>query len=78
MNFVFSVSDPGVGNSLLVAYNRLFYPFEQGDNKIFEDQYNVTTSGKGLGLSIVRNLIELHGGNIDLKIATWPRNNSNL
>ena len=64
--FVFSVSDSGIGIPS-DDRSRLFQPFEKGDTKGFEDQYNVTTSGKGLGLSIVRNLIELHGGNVDLK-----------
>ena len=64
--FVFSVSDSGRGIPSNDRH-RLFQPFEQGETKVFEDQYNATTSGKGLGLSIVRNLIELHGGTVELK-----------
>ena len=37
---------------------RIFKPFEKGDK---------TGAGVGLGLSLVRNFIQLHGGSIDVK-----------
>ena len=37
---------------------RIFKPFEKGDK---------TGAGAGLGLSLVRNFIQLHGGSIDVK-----------
>lgn len=37
---------------------RVFQPFEKGDK---------TGAGAGLGLSLVRNFIQLHGGNVDVK-----------
>ena len=62
---VFSVSDSGIGIPF-DDRSRLFQPFEKGETKGFEDQYNLKTSGKGLGLSLVSNLIVLHGGIVDL------------
>ena len=37
---------------------RIFQPFEKGDK---------TGAGAGLGLSLVRNFIQLHGGSVDVK-----------
>ncbi len=62
----FSVQDSGVGIPS-DARKRLFRPFEQGETNPDEDILGPTTSGKGLGLSIVRNFIELHGGSVDVK-----------
>ena len=46
---------------------RLFRPFEQGDGRHVIDNHDAETSGTGLGLSIARNLIDLHGGTLDLR-----------
>jgi two-component system, cell cycle sensor histidine kinase PleC len=45
---------PGVSSELL---DRIFTPFNQIDNR-----YNRQVGGTGLGLSLVRGLVELHGG----------------
>lgn len=56
-----SVADNGVGiqNRDLA---RVFKPFEQGENNL-----NRTHEGTGLGLSLCKSLIELHGGTIHLE-----------
>ena len=46
---------------------RVFEPFEraqQGSDKRLPDKASRT--GAGLGLSLVRNIVELHGGSVDL------------
>jgi two-component system cell cycle sensor histidine kinase PleC len=42
--------------------NRLFKPFSQGDNR-----YDRSAGGTGLGLSLIRGLIALHGGSVRLE-----------
>ncbi len=62
----FSVSDSGIG----IPSNereRLFRPFEQGAENPVHDDATGSTSGKGLGLSLVRKFIELHAGTVELK-----------
>lgn len=56
-NLIISVSDTGVGIAL-EDQARLFEKFERGKND--------TPIGAGLGLSLVKSLIELHGGRIFL------------
>ncbi len=54
--FLLTVTDNGIG----IAPDRLesiFEPFAQVDN-----QYNRYTGGTGLGLALVRGLVQLHGG----------------
>ncbi len=53
-----SVKDTGIGISG-EDFDKLFMPFKQLDSQLSR-QY----SGSGLGLSIVKKLVELHGGNI--------------
>lgn len=56
----FTVSDTGIG----IAPNdlrRVLIPFEQVDSA-----FAATKQGTGLGLPIVKSLIELHGGSIDI------------
>lgn len=60
--FVLTVADTGIGIPE-EAMARIMEPFQQADSSI-----NRRFGGSGLGLSISRNLIELHGG--DLKIAS--------
>jgi CheY-like chemotaxis protein len=55
------VSDTGIGIPL-EGRDRLFQPFVQ-----LEDTYTRTYQGAGLGLSIVRRLVELMGGHILLE-----------
>ncbi len=59
----FVVRDTGVGMSADFL-PRLFEPFEQ-------EQHNITTNytGTGLGMSIVKNLVEKMGGSIEVKSA---------
>lgn len=63
-HYKFQISDSGIGMSKDFIDNRLFRPFEQ-------EQDSVTTQygGSGLGLSIVKNLVELMGGKIQVDSA---------
>ena len=56
-DLILIVADTGLG---IPRYDRerVFQPFEKGDK---------TGAGAGLGLSLVRNFIQLHGGNVDVK-----------
>ena len=54
-----SVSDTGVGIPEQ-DLERIFEEFEQGSNKVH-------SKGSGIGLSLVQNLVELHGGNIQVE-----------
>ena len=56
-----SVSDTGVGISH-EAITRLTRPFEQVDNR-----FDVARKGSGLGLSLVKGLMELHGGRMNIE-----------
>ncbi|MBT7943937.1 MAG: PAS domain-containing protein [Alphaproteobacteria bacterium] len=57
---VLIVADTGVGIPQSER-ERVFKPFEKGGDQKGEQ------TGAGLGLSLVRNFINLHGGNIDVK-----------
>ncbi len=57
----FSVEDTGIGISKENIEN-LFQPFEQLDNSI-----NKKYEGTGLGLSLVKRLVKLHGGSVEVK-----------
>ncbi|MDM8561389.1 response regulator [Candidatus Parabeggiatoa sp. HSG14] len=56
-----SVSDTGVGIPV-DKVDTVFTPFEQGDGSIAREY-----GGTGLGLSITKQLIELHGGEIQIQ-----------
>jgi signal transduction histidine kinase/PAS domain-containing protein len=56
---VLSVSDTGVGIPL-EDQARVFDKFERGDPQLYQ-------SGAGLGLSLVKSLIELHGGRVTIE-----------
>ncbi len=56
-----SVSDSGIGISE-EAMPRIFESFEQADGSITREY-----SGSGLGLTITRQLVELHGGEIQVE-----------
>jgi PAS domain S-box-containing protein len=58
---VLRVRDNGIGiEGPLLA--RLFEPFTQADSSLERSQ-----SGLGVGLSIVRNIVELHGGSVEAR-----------
>ena len=57
---VIHVEDSGIGMNPQTL-NRIFEPYEQGDSGI------TSTGGIGLGLSICKQLVELHGGNISVR-----------
>ncbi|MCH7864985.1 MAG: PAS-domain containing protein [Proteobacteria bacterium] len=59
-DLIITVSDTGIGIPQ-ADRERVFMPFEQGDDP------KADKSGAGLGLSLVRNFIELHGGSVDVK-----------
>ena len=58
-----TVSDTGIGLAE-DDLERIFQPFEQGDNSAGRKY-----QGTGLGLSLTRRLVELHGG----RIWAWQR-----
>lgn len=60
-NIIFSVIDTGIGISQ-ECMEQIFEPFVQLDS-----QLNRQYSGTGLGLSLVRRLTELHGGEVIVK-----------
>jgi signal transduction histidine kinase len=55
---VFSVTDTGIGIDS-GEQRRIFYPFLQEDGS-----YNRKQEGTGLGLTLTRELVEMHGGRI--------------
>jgi PAS domain S-box-containing protein len=57
----FEVIDTGIGIAI-EDQSKLFQPFIQIDSK-FNRQY----AGTGLGLAIVKQVVELHGGTVDLR-----------
>lgn len=59
-----SVSDTGVGISK-EDRARIFEPFERAQN--ISGKSRAPRSGAGLGLSLVRNIIALHGGSVSLE-----------
>lgn len=61
---VITVQDTGSG-ILAVDQERIFEPFERGMNADQRDAHD-GPSGAGLGLSLVRNIAELHGGRVVL------------
>jgi signal transduction histidine kinase len=58
-DFEIAVSDHGIGIAA-DAVGRIFEPFWQADGKVPQRH-----EGLGLGLSIVRRIVEIHGGTID-------------
>ena len=56
---IIKIKDKGIGISE-VDQQRLFDPFFRGSNVD-------SIPGNGLGLSIVKNLVEIHGGNIEIE-----------
>ncbi|MDQ0724922.1 two-component system sensor histidine kinase ChiS [Paenibacillus sp. W4I10] len=55
------IADTGIGINEEMKH-RIFSPYEQSDSSITSQG-----SGLGLGLSICKNLVELHGGTLELK-----------
>lgn len=60
----FTIKDTGIGMTQ-EQMNRLFTPFEQGDSSITR-----RFGGSGLGLSIVKNLVDMMGG--EVKVFSTP------
>ncbi|MCW5314010.1 response regulator [Nostoc sp. KVJ3] len=56
---VLSVKDSGIGIEPTIL-PELFEPFTQGDRSLDRSR-----GGLGLGLSVVKSLVELHGGNVE-------------
>ena len=59
-DLIITVADTGIGIPQ-ADRDRVFQPFEQGSDT------TANKGGAGLGLSLVRNFIQLHGGNVDVK-----------
>ena len=59
-DLIITVADTGIGIPQ-ADRERVFKPFEQASDPATDK------SGAGLGLSLVRNFIELHGGSVDVK-----------
>jgi two-component system sensor kinase FixL len=57
----FAITDTGIGISP-EDQKRLFQPFVQVDSKL-----NRKYEGTGLGLALVKQIVELHGGNVSLR-----------
>lgn len=57
------VQDTGVGMAPQMLA-RVFLPFEQGDPEVVR-----SASGFGLGLSLVKGLVEIHGGTVEARSA---------
>lgn len=65
---VVRISDTGIGMDE-ATMSRIFLPYDQGG-----EQAETNASGFGLGLSITRQLVELHGG--ELTVTSVPSNGS--
>ncbi len=59
-DLIITVADTGIGIPQ-ADRDRVFQPFEQGGDA------GANKGGAGLGLSLVRNFIQLHGGTVDVK-----------
>ncbi len=75
-SFSIIVKDDGVGISPRIV-EKIMEPFARGD-----DAYTRSTDGTGLGLSLVKSLAQMHGGNVNIEsnvgagtavIVTFPR-----
>ncbi len=63
-DLLITVADTGIGIPQ-ADRERVFRPFEQGAGP--GDSQGADKSGAGLGLTLVRNFIQLHGGTVDVK-----------
>lgn len=71
-DIVIAVSDTGVGIPQ-ADRERLFRPFEKGAAANSNDggsSQDAKTDGPGLGLTLVRNFVEMHGGEVEVKSAS--------
>ncbi|NQU60705.1 MAG: PAS-domain containing protein [Rhodospirillales bacterium] len=59
-DLIITVADTGIGIPQ-ADRDRVFHPFEQSGGEKSDK------SGAGLGLSLVKNFIEMHGGDVDIK-----------
>lgn len=63
-NIIFTITDTGVG----ITENdikRIFKPFEKAEGQS-KGNGDTARSGVGLGLSLVRNIVDMHGGDIEI------------
>jgi signal transduction histidine kinase len=60
-----TIEDNGVGLPK-EDLERIFVPFEKSENKNQKPNKANRHSGAGLGLSLVKHIVELHGGHIDI------------
>lgn len=58
----FQVKDTGVGMSEDFIKNRLYKPYSQENNRLSNQ-----LTGSGLGMAIVKNLVEIMGGSIEIE-----------
>ncbi len=66
-DLIITVADTGIGIPQ-GDRDRVFQPFEQGSHENGADKDGPGgTGGAGLGLSLVRNFIQLHGGTVEVK-----------
>ena len=63
---VLYVSDTGVGISK-EDQKRIFDPFERIPSERIDMSIESLEKGAGLGLSLVKNIVELHGGYVDVR-----------
>ncbi len=60
------VKTEGTFVNILVTDNGIGVP-EENKTHIFEPQFTTKTSGMGLGLGMVKNIVETYGGTITLE-----------
>lgn len=64
-SIVIQVQDSGTGISM-VDLKRIFKPFEKGTDE-HTDGAGISSQGMGLGLTIAREIVEGHGGSLDVE-----------
>ena len=66
-NIIFSVDDTGIGISK-ADMERIFEPFERAIHEQRADMsQHALSRGAGLGLSLVKNIVSLHGGDVSIE-----------
>ena len=65
-DIVMTVSDTGIGIPADVR-NQVFRAFEKGSGAQTTSVIEADEAGVGLGLTIVKSFVELHGGDVEIK-----------